>query len=177
MPLYNGVSVIPKPHWSAVNSIIATDACLSGCGGFNFLSGEFFHAVFPVRFEQENWSINELELLAIMVALKLWASQLKTERFRMHCDNTTAVAAMNLSRVRNPNVQACMREIAYIAATAEFEVLVVHVEGASNTLPDLLSRWHLDQRHRDHFRQLTNNCTVQELFVSEDLFKFTGDWV
>ena len=177
MPNYNGVSVIPRPHWSTVNSIIATDACLSGCGGFNFLSGEYFHAVFPSHIQHAEWSINELELLAIMVALKIWSAQLKAERFKIHCDNTTAVAAMNLSRVRNKNLQACMREISYLAAISEFEVLVVHVEGTSNILPDLLSRWHLGQSHRDRFEMLTQDMSTSEVYVSTDTFSFTGEWI
>ena len=177
MPLYNGVSMIPRPFWSEVNGIIATDACLSGCGGYNFLSNEYFHAEFPANVLSENWSINELELLAVMVALKVWASQLRSERFRIHCDNTTAVAAMNLSRVRNRHIQACMREIAFVAATSEFEVLVVHVEGASNILPDLLSRWHISALHRERFYQLTSGSSASPVVIVPELFSFTGDWV
>ena len=177
MPQYNGVSLIPRPHWSEVNSIIATDACLTGCGGYNFLSNEYFHAEFPAVVLEEQWSINELELLSIMVALKIWAVQLKAERFKVLSDNTTAVAAMNLSRVRNRHVQACMREIAYVAAVAEFEVLVVHVEGTSNTLPDLLSRWHTSPLHGQRFHQLTQGLTVAEVRAPPELFCFTGEWV
>ena len=176
MPQYNGVSMIPRPHWSEVNSVIATDACLTGCGAYNFVSGEFFHSEFPVEILNEQWSINELELLTVMVALKVWAGSLKAERFRIHCDNTTAVAAMNLSRVRNRHVQACMREIAFTAAVHEFEVLVVHVEGTSNVLPDLLSRWHLGPQHSERFRQLTSGCHISEIVLSEASFKFSGEW-
>ena len=177
MPKYNGISVIPKANWSTVNSIIATDACLSGCGGFNFLTCEFFHAEFPIEIQRENWSINELELLTIMVALKVWAGQLRAERFKIHCDNTTAVAVMNLIRVCNSHVQACMREIAYVAAVAEFEVLVVHVEGARNTLADLLSRWHLNACYQNRFHFLTQNENISEISLDKDVFEFSGEWV
>ena len=84
---------------------------------------------------------------------------------------------MNLSRVRNKNLQACMREISYLAAISEFEVLVVHVEGTSNILPDLLSRWHLGQSHRDRFEMLTQDMSTSEVYVSTDTFSFTGEWI
>lgn len=177
MPQYNGISLIPVPHWSEVNSVIATDACLTGCGGFNFVSNQFFHAVFPVEVLEAHWSINELELLAVMVALKVWSQQLRAERFRIHCDNTTAVAAMNLSRMRNKNVQACMREIAYWAAVGEFEVSVVHIEGARNTLPDLLSRWHQGDHFRRQFCQLTHSSEAVEVLIRPEDFQFTGQWL
>jgi hypothetical protein len=41
-PLYNGVSLTPRLEWSPPDSIVETDACLSGCGG---ISGtEFFYS-------------------------------------------------------------------------------------------------------------------------------------
>ena len=175
MPQYNGVSVIPRPHWSDVNCIIATDACLSGCGGFNFVAHQYFHAEFPPDFLGQ-WSINELELLSIMLAVKVWAKHLKAERFRIHCDNTTAVAAMNLTRMRNRHVQACMREIAYWAAVGEFEVSVVHIEGTSNVLPDLLSRWHMSQTYQDQFFLHPLACGALEVKIKPEDFLFTGLW-
>ena len=176
MPSYNGISLIPKPHWSQVDGILATDACPTGCGGGNLLTRQFFHVQFPDSVLRQNWHINELELMAIMVAIKLWGSHLAGERLRMYCDNTVAVAAMNQARVRNGNLQKCMREIAYWLARHECELYTLHIEGVHNRLPDMLSRWHLEDRYRLEFLGHNNVERLHECIVPEELFGFTAEW-
>ena len=177
MPQYNGISVIPRPLWSPVNSVVATDACLSGCGGVKWFSREYFHAEFPASIMAMNLSINNLELLAIMVAVKIWGHQLRSQKLKIHCDNTTAVAAMNLARLRNKHMQACMREIAYWSARFECDIWAVHIEGVHNELPDLLSRWHLGPRYSEAFHNQNQGWVKHEAVISEDLFHFSGQWV
>ena len=41
-PRFNGVTLIPPPDVFPVNSTLATDSCLTGCGGFNFGTGGKF---------------------------------------------------------------------------------------------------------------------------------------
>ena len=48
-----------------------------------------------------------------MVAVKVWGASLRGKKVRVNCDNTTAVAAMNLARLHNKFSQAIMREISY----------------------------------------------------------------
>ena len=70
MPLYNGVSMIPWEEWSVPDSVMSSDACLVGCGAW--VEGQYFHAQFPDFILAHRPSINSLELLAIVVAIKLW---------------------------------------------------------------------------------------------------------
>ena len=72
MPCYNGVSMMPWDDCSQPDQVASTDACLSCCGGW--VQGEFRHAQFPAHILAQNLHINALELFAIVVALKLWAS-------------------------------------------------------------------------------------------------------
>lgn len=176
MPQYNGISLIPSPHWSDIDGILATDACLTGCGGVNLMTHEYFHVQFPLHFQEQGWHINELELLGIMVAIKLWGAQLKGERLRMYCDNTVAVAAMRQARVRNPNLQKCMREITYWLSRYECELYTMHIQGSENRLPDLLSRWHLEARFSSMFFQATQGESWTVRTVTPEIFDFTAEW-
>ena len=44
LPNFNGVTMLPFIQWSMADSVMATDSCLTGCGGYGF--GQFFHAKF-----------------------------------------------------------------------------------------------------------------------------------
>ena len=72
---FNGVSFITEMQWRTVDSEISCDACLKGLGGFH--EGEYYHCLVPRRFSKDKHiHINELECLAIVVALKVWAEKL-----------------------------------------------------------------------------------------------------
>ena len=72
LPQYNGVSMMPWQKWSAPDEVVATDACLQGCGAWFNSHQEFFHAQFPESVTSRNLSINALELLTAVVAAKVW---------------------------------------------------------------------------------------------------------
>ncbi len=77
------------------------------------LTMNFFHVELPQLILEQNWHINVLELLVIMVAIQVWGLQLKGARFRMKWDNTVAESPMNMKRTHNKVAQAIMCEIAY----------------------------------------------------------------
>ena len=112
-----------------------------------------------------------------MVALKIWGHQWRGRRFRVRCDNSVAVSAMNLSRIRNHTMQAVMREIVFLAAMQEFEVLTSHIEGQKNEIADALSRWHIAPCHSQLFYKLTAHLSVSQSPVPEGVFSFSGEWV
>ena len=175
---YNGVSIIPPSHWSAVNSVIETDACLSGGGGVNFETRECFQFEFPSELRNNTQaSINEYELLTIMVAVKVWGSSLRGKKVRVNCDNTTAVAAMNLARLHNKFSQAIMREISYWSAVGEFEVMTMHISGLRNIVADTLSRTHLSVQSRIKMESLVRELGLKVVVVPNEAFEFTGQWV
>ena len=66
---YNGVSIMPETFWSSPDSQFSTDACLLGCRGIH---GNFcFHTKFPQFILDKKLDINQLEMLAVVVGLKL----------------------------------------------------------------------------------------------------------
>ena len=176
MPLYNGVSMMALENWSLPDEVFATDACLTGCGGWFCERQEFFHSRFPEWVLQANLSINALELLTVMVAVKVWGRHWRGKRIVIHCDNEVSVMVLNTGRARNEFLQSCLREIEFTAARFEFELRANHIAGIENRIPDALSRWHEGERYKDQFRANVKGMEVAEVFVYEGLFRFVNDW-
>ena len=58
--------------------ILSSDSSLQACGGF--WDGKYFHSKFPAKVTDRGYSINILEMLAIIVCLKLWGKFLCREK-------------------------------------------------------------------------------------------------
>ena len=173
-PHFNGVAMMPLADWSEPDGVVACDACLLGCGGWS--DGHYFHSAFPPFIQVQSLHINALEMLTLVVALKLWGSGWKGKRIKLFCDNFTSVIVLNTGRSRDPFLQACLREICFLAAKLEFEVRAVHLPGVQNRLPDLLSRWELGGNHRKKFYARTAHLHTVPCTVAPEYFQFSHDW-
>ena len=176
LPYYNGVSMMALEEWSLPDSVFASDACLTGCGGWCCERQEFFHAQFPEPILRMNLSINALELLTVVVAAKVWGRYWKGRRIVVHCDNEVSVSVINTGRSHNSFLQSCLRELEFMAARHEFEIRGNHIPGIENRIPDALSRWHLGEQHKQQFKSQVLGLEVRQIFVYEGLFEFLHDW-
>jgi len=77
---FNGVSMMLE-EWSEPDSVISTDACLTGGGGW--MHGKYFSSVFPEEVLKLDLHINALELLTLLVSLKLWCPDLSGKRIQV----------------------------------------------------------------------------------------------
>lgn len=84
------------------------------------------------------------------------------------------MSVINSGRAHEPFLQACAREVAYLACKFDFEVHAVHIPGVDNRLPDWLSRAYIDSKYMDMFHSSTHNCFIEE--VSAELFQFSYQW-
>ena len=84
LPEYNGVTLIPEARWSEPDTVLATDACLAGCGCV--CGSEYFRSEFPAEITQTALHISALEMLAVVVAVNIWGSQLGRAKVRVYCD-------------------------------------------------------------------------------------------
>ena len=76
MSEFDGISVIPQVDWSRPDEIFSTDASLKMCGGWS--EPEYFSAEFPQSLlKRKDISINELELTAFIIAIKVWKHKTK----------------------------------------------------------------------------------------------------
>ena len=117
---------------------IVTDACLIGVGGV--FGNECFHTTFPDHIiEDTDYNINVKEILAIIVSLRLWASQLKGHHLLIQSDNETCVPVINSHRSHSPLLQQCLQILWLICATHDLDVQAEHIPGFLNPYADLLS--------------------------------------
>ena len=174
MKEFDGISMIPDFKWTRPDEILATDSCLTGCGGW--CDGEFFHHTFPKWLLDKNISINELETVAIIIALKIWGRRLKNKHALLFCDNQVSCETINAGKARNEFAQDCLREICYLTARENSVIKLVFKPGTDNRIPDFLSRWHLGKKYRDNFKKETGDSAKCEIRVHEHMFSFTHDW-
>ena len=138
---FNRISIIPSPVYCP--DVIVTDACLTGAGCH--FQAQCFHIAFPEHIMQDDdFNINVKELLAIIVALHLWGSQLAGSRILLKSDNFAAVQAINNHRSCAPLMQQCLRVLWLLSATSDLDVQAEHIPGYVNVLADVLSHWSHD---------------------------------
>ena len=176
LPQYNGVSMMAMENWSHPDEVVACDACLDGCGAWFPGKLQYFHMQFPEYVLALSLSINALELLTIVVTAKVWGKSWRGQRIVVHCDNQVSVMVMNTGRCHNKFLQACLRELEFLAARHEFEIRGNHIPGITNRIPDALSRWHIGPQYENQFLELVGDLNVNEVFVYDKLFEFAHDW-
>jgi len=149
LPEFNGISLISLETWSSPDEIIASDACLLGCGAT--CGREFFHREFPEVIVQQLLHINALELLALVVAISLWGNKLNGKKLTVYCDNSATVWVINTGKTRDRVMQVLLRELCFVCATNNLEVFARHIPGVLNRVPDMLSRWAISAELRNKF--------------------------
>ena len=173
LPHFNSVSIIKTEPWSDPDQLIATDACLHGAGGT--FRDRFFMCEFPDMLKQDAGSISQLEAMTVVIALKLWAHMLKGHRIVIHCDNSATVSVLNTGRAQDGFLQNCAREVIFLACKYQFELKAVHIAGADNRLPDLLSRVCLDSKNFDKFLS-SSDVTWKQDIVNSNTWCFSCPW-
>jgi hypothetical protein len=170
---YNGVSLIPDMNWSAPDALLSTDACLSSFGGWS--GTQYISSKFPDHILLENNHINVLELMAVMIALKVWAPSVRNRRIQILCDNSASVTVLNSGRTKDPKMLAILREVAFICAQYNCQIRASHIIGIDNRLADQLSRAPIDRKARSHLNNLIDNnwCEIE---IDDVWFNLSNDW-
>ena len=139
---WNGISIIPHPR--SPSSIVWSDASGSfGCGAicptllrWLQLPWEGWKEVSNSRVDSITW----MELLPIVLACALWGPAWRGQRVIVNCDNTRAVAVVNLGHSKAPLIMHLLRCLFFIRARYQFSLHVVYIEGSNNTWADAISR-------------------------------------
>ena len=125
---FNGVSILWLHKEPEIDKIIATDACLVGLGGM--CGQQYYRTKFPTHLRNRN--IAHLEIIAVIVALKVWAHRWAGSYFWIHVDNEAVASVLNTGASRETALQDVLREIALIAAKNQFVIKAKHISGISN---------------------------------------------
>ena len=179
MTEYDGVSLIHELGWRDTDSVLSTDACLTGLGGR--FGAEYFHCAVPPWLSWDDTvHINELECAAVVIAIKAWANKLGGLNIVMQCDNESTCHVINSGKAKNEYTQACLREITYLSGQYSFQIRMQHVPGEHNRISDYLSRWDLDPKYKDLFFEeisKTEDVTkIKQVLISEAHFAFSHSW-
>ena len=126
-------------QWCNPDAIFSSDSSLQACGGF--WDGKYFHSKFPDRVADRRYSINILEMLAIVVCLKLWGKFYVGKRIQIFCDNESVCHCINSGKTQNEVLQSCLREVSFLAAIYEFQIKAVHLSSSAYRIADHLSRF------------------------------------
>ena len=146
--------------------LLALDVCLTGVGAL--AGNQFFHSEIPTRLAQKrDYNIAHLELMAVIVALRVWRDKFKGKRFCIQCDNMAVVQVINRGVARDKQLQGLLRLFTFEAATGEFEVVAEYLMGSLNRVPDILSRWHLSEEYHKQFEEVKESQWEEILITSE----------
>jgi len=168
LPCFNGISLLLKEPWSKPDEVLASDACLVGCGAV--CGHEFLHSAFPKVILSGEHHINILELLALVVACLAWADVLRGKRVVVWCDNIATVWVINTGKTRDSYMQALLRELCYFTAVHDCEIYARHIPGIQNRVPDMLSRWEISKSAREQFLREESLIYTREVLVREEWF-------
>ena len=80
-----------------------------------------------------NWSIVQLEMVNILLAVRLFQPYWAGRKVLVKCDYE--------ERPEDVYLGACARNIWYVCALADIDIQYVHVRDLDNRVADLLSRW------------------------------------
>ena len=174
MKLFDGISLLPDVRWYAPDAIISTDACLTACGGW--ARGSFFHQKFsPKLINDRNIHINELECLAIVMALKVWSHKIEGKNVLLQCDNESTVQVVNLGKAHNEFTQHCLREIVWLTARNNAWIKVHFIPGVRNRFADWCSRLHLNSKYWNWLKKEYQG-NITQVYTNESMFKFSHTW-
>jgi hypothetical protein len=174
LPGYKGVSIMSLENWSSPDEDLSSDTCLDGFGAIS--SNQFVHALFPSFSKENQLHINCLELLAIVIATKIWGHKIKGKQILIFCDNEASVYVTNSGSTKDTFMQNCLRELCYIEAIYQFEIKAKHIVGEENRLADYLSRWHIHNRYHNRFASRVEFQNFEEIQVPDSCYHFLNSW-
>ena len=131
---FNGFSLYDH---RPIDFTLELDACLTGLGGR--WSKFVYHL--PIARGFMNFSIVDLEMLNILLAVRLFQVQWSGRKVLVRCDNEAVVSVLRSGRTHDPYLGACARNIWYVSALADIDLQYVHIRGVDNGVADLRSRW------------------------------------
>ena len=123
----------------------------------------------------QGWKIHHLEMFAIIVSLRKWSEDFRGRRFGIKSDNQAVVMVINNGSAKEEGMQRMCREIAYICAKGQFEVVAYYISTDKNVVPDFLSRYHLDVKYRKQFKEMKQGHW-KEVQLSQNDLELDDQW-
>ena len=173
LPTCTGTAILWLEDKLPVDGHLATDASLVDGGAMH--NQQYFHVKFPEYIINATTNIAQLELLTIVLALKMWSSQLGGKVVQISTDSEISKYAINRGRTKDTFLLKCLREIAWITTKNQILIRAVYLSTKANTIPNALSRWYQSAEARRKFYRLTNRKWKRRS-VNTNMFQFISPW-
>ena len=139
---WNGRATFLESTWTPSPAFqLFTDASDSGFGCF--WQGRWRAGTWTLQ--QRKRDIQWRELFAVLVAATAWGPHWTSKRLLVHCDNRAVVDIWRVGTSKQPSLMTVVRALFFVAARANFTVLLQHILGVDNAIANALSR---SQLHR-----------------------------
>ena len=94
MESFDGITIMPPSNWRAPETVFSTDSCLTACGGW--FENTAFQCKFPKWImDNGNISINEKEMIAVLIAVRKWGNHIENLNILAYCDNQATCEIIN----------------------------------------------------------------------------------
>ena len=118
---FNGVVYYdPRP----IQAELHLDASLTGMGGI--FENQCY--AFPIPKDFNQYSIVHLEMLNIVVALKVWATQWSNKKLHIKCDNMPVVEVLTSGKTKDNILATCARNVWLLSAIFNISILNIFQE-------------------------------------------------
>ncbi len=168
LPSFNGVDFIDAPLEHTKELVV--DACLTGVGGT--LGQLWYEAEIPRSLQEKAFTIAELEMLNILVAMRVFSKELRNCTIKIRSDNAASVLILQTGKGRCKNMMDVARSIWWLATQNNVLFSISHIFGRDNVYADALSRGHLDEKNRKKLQELKDLHRPTMRKVKDDYFEF-----
>ncbi|VDI50875.1 Hypothetical predicted protein [Mytilus galloprovincialis] len=150
---FNGDCYLSENTWITNETLhLYTDSCGNsdlGCGAY--FDGKWAQYKWP-----EAWSnmpimrdITFLELVPIVLAMFIWASNFQNRKILFRIDNMALVSIINKRTAKSKRVMAFIRPLVLFTMQHNIQFKAQHIDGCKNEIADSISRFQLKR-----FREL-----------------------
>ena len=157
LPHYNGKAMIRSRTTPTI--FMFTDASLVGGGAF-VQDYTYFTVKWPPPLLEWNLSISDLEIYTVLLAVRTWSDFLSGTTFLVKSDNEATVVVIKSGKTRSLFMADCLKELWFLCASADIDLLISHISGKDNVTADLLSRRFLSPSHKALFRDFQSSTSL-----------------
>ena len=175
LPQFNGILLLWL-HDTDVSVYLEIDASLAGGGALCPVNRQFCRFKFDEFILNMTEHISQLEIFTLCVAVKIWARMFHGKLIRIKTDNQATMYALNKGRTKDHFMLMCLHEIAWVTAKHCFMIKAEFVASVDNILPDILSRWTIENKAKQKFRRLTANKGYKRIIVRDEYTNFNSFW-
>lgn len=143
---FNGKNLLSVKYWRTTHSWhLYTDA--AGTLGYGAIFGKsWFNGSWPEQIA--HLPITFKELFPIVLAMEIWGSSLRNQCLIAHSDNLAVVHIINKQTCKESYIMILVRRLVLSCMKFNISLRCVHISGKYNILPDLLSRFQVEEFHR-----------------------------